>query len=102
MRRGQVHSAIPDDRRGLLLTIVGYASAPGQMQRADIGLVDLPESCIAIASIGLRKQNPVIVVLSCPQQIIRGRCVQGLASADCGLDHSAEASRKCQKGYADF
>jgi hypothetical protein len=62
MRRGQLHSAIPDDRRGLLLTIVSNASAPGQMQRADIGLVDLLESRVAIASVCLGGQNPVIVV----------------------------------------
>ncbi len=71
MRRGQVHSAVPDNRRRLLFAVIGDTRPPADAQGADIGLVDLRQRGVAIAGVALARQDPVVVVLrGAPQYLV--------------------------------
>ena len=63
VRRREVHRTIPDDRRRLLLSVIGDIGSPRHAQGGDIGLLDLGQGGIAISGIGFGGQQPVGVIL---------------------------------------
>ena len=68
-----VHPAVSNDRRRLLLTIIGNVNSPGLAKFPDVCLFDLRQRCEAIAGVSAGGENPIAVVGLCAQERARIR-----------------------------
>jgi len=76
LRSGEVHDAVPDNRRGLLFAIIGKFSFPGHAQGANIGFVNLRQTCVTVSGVCLGRHDPVGVVVLGVQQGFGGDCAR--------------------------